>query len=81
MIIGLLTLAYLLFGSGHETYLLNLGLEKSVSDYVKDKQRREEIDQVIKQTKKTESVFQKKMKDVYEKKLVQLNMKRTSTSA
>lgn len=81
MIIGLLTLAYLLFGRGHETFLLNPNLEKSVSIYVKDKQRKDEIDQVIKQVEKTEAAFQKKMKDVYAKKLVQLNMNRTSTSA
>jgi hypothetical protein len=81
MIIGLLTLAYLLFGRGHETFLLNPNLEKSVSVYVKDKQRKDEIDQVIKQVEKAEAAFQKKMKDVYAKKLVQLNLNRASTTA
>jgi len=81
MIIGLLTLAYLLFGKGHETFLLNPNLEKSVSIYVKDKQRKNEVDSVIKQVEKTEAAFQKKVKDVYAKKLVQLNMNHASTTA
>jgi hypothetical protein len=81
MIIGLLTLAYLLFGKGHETFLLNPNLEKYVSIYVKDKARKNEVDSVIKQVEKTEAAFQKKVKDVYSKKLVQLNMNRASTTA
>jgi len=81
MIIGLLTLAYLLFGKGHETFLLNPNIEKSVSIYVKDKQRKNEIDSVIKKVEKTEEAFQKKVKDVYRKKLVQLNMNHASTPA
>jgi hypothetical protein len=81
MIIGLLTLAYLLFGKGHETFLLNPNIEKSVSIYVKDKQRKNEVDSVIKKVEKTEAAFQKKVKDVYGKKLTQLNMSRTSTTA
>src|ERR1700755_1048651 len=81
MIIGLLTLAYLLFGKGHETFLLNPNIEKSVSIYIKDKQRKNEIDSVIKKVEKTEAAFQKKVKDVYRKKLVELNMNRASTSA
>jgi len=81
MIIGLLTLAYLLFGRGHETFLLNPNLAKDVSIYVKDKQRKNEVDSVIKQVEKTEAAFQKKAKDVYSKKLVQLNMNHASTTA
>ena len=81
MIIGLLTLAYILFGKGHETFLLNPNLEKNVSVYVKEKDRRTEIDQAIKQVKKTEEDFQKKAKDIYEKKLRELNMNRASTPA
>ncbi len=80
MIIGLLTLAFLLFGRGHETFLLNPNLEKNVSVYVKDKDRKTQIDQTIKQVEKSEESFQKKAKDVYDKKLKELNLSRTSTS-
>lgn len=78
MIIGLLTLAFLVFCKGHETILLDPNLQKSVNIYVKDKERKSEIDQVIKQVTKTEETFQKKMKDVYAKELVRLNLSRTS---
>jgi hypothetical protein len=80
MIIGLLTLAYILFGRGHETFLLNPNLEKNVSAYVKDKERRTQIDQTIKQVEKSEEAFQKKAKDVYDKKLKELNLNRNSTA-
>jgi len=81
MLIGLLTLAYLLFGRGQETFLLNPELSKSVNIYVKDKERKKEIDSLIKVTGKTQEAFEKKMKGVYEKKLVSLNMNRNSTLA
>ena len=80
MLIGLLTLAYLLFGHGNQTFLLNPNLEKNVSVYVKDKDRKTQIDQTIKQVKKTEDAFQKKAKDVYDKKLEELNKSKTSTA-
>jgi len=79
MIIGLLTLAFILFGSGHETILLNPNLEKSVNMYVKDKERKTEIDKLIKVTEKSEEAFQKKMKDIYAKKLISLNESNSST--
>jgi len=81
MLIGLLTLAFLLFGRGHETFLLNPELPKSVNIYVKDKERKKEIDSLIKQVEKTQVAFEKKMKGVYEKKLVSLNMSRSSVPA
>jgi hypothetical protein len=81
MLIGLLTLAFLLFGRGHETFLLNPELSKSVNIYVKDKERKKEIDSVIKVTGKTQEAFEKKEKSVYEKKLVSLNMSNSSTPA
>jgi len=79
LLIGLLTLAYLLFGRVQETFLLNPELSKSVNIYVKDKERKKEIDSLIKVTGKTQEAFEKKMKGVYEKKLVSLNMNRNST--
>lgn len=81
MLIGLLTLAYLLFGHGHQTFLLNPNLEKNVSVYVKDKDRKRQIDETIKAAQKSEATFLKKAKDVYEKKLKELNLSRSSTQA
>jgi hypothetical protein len=79
MIIGLLTLAYILFGGGNETFLLNPNLKSNVNKYVTDKNRKTEIDQVIKQVEKNQANFQKQTKKVYDKKLVALNMNRLST--
>lgn len=79
MIIGLLALYFILFGGGHETFLLDPNFEKGVSMYVKDKDRKAEIDKVVKQVEKSEESFQKQTKKVYDKKLVDLNMSRTST--
>jgi hypothetical protein len=81
MIIGLLALAYIFFGSGHQTFLLNPNLKKNVDTYVSDKNRKTEIYQVIKQVEKREENFLKQTKKVYDKKLVNLNMNRTSTTA
>ena len=81
MLIGLLTLAFILFGRGHETFLLNPELPKSVNIFVKDKERKKEIDSLIKVTGKTQETFEKKMKGEYEKKLVSLNMSRSSSAA
>jgi hypothetical protein len=80
MLIGLLTLYFIVFGRGHETFLLNPNLEKNVGVYVKDKDRRTQIDQTIKQVEKSEEAFQKKAKDVYDKKLKELNLNRNSTA-
>ena len=80
MIVGLLALYFIFFGGGHETFLLNPNLEKSVSTYVKDKDRKAEIDKIIKQVEKSEENFQKETKKTYDKKLVELNMNRTSTA-
>ena len=63
MVIGLLTLYFILFGGGHETFLLNPNLEKSVSIYVKDRDRKSEIDKIIKQVEKSEEEFQKTNKE------------------
>lgn len=79
MLVGLLALYFIFFGGGHETFLLNPNLEKSVSTYVKDKDRRAEIDKIIKQVEKSEENFQKQTQKVYDKKLVELNMNRAST--
>ena len=79
MIIGLLTLYFILFGGGHETYLLDPNFEKAVGVYVKDKDRKSEIDKIVKQVEKSEEDFQKQTKKVYDKKLVDLNMNRAST--
>jgi hypothetical protein len=81
MLIGLLTLAYLLFGHSHTTFLLNPELSKSVNIYVKDKERKKEIDSLIKVTGKKQEAFEKKMKSMYEKKLASLNMSLRSAPA
>jgi hypothetical protein len=78
MIIGLLALYFILFGGGHETFLLDPNFEKAVSIYVKDKDRKSEIDKIVKQVEKSEEAFQKQTKKVYDKKLVDLNMNFTS---
>jgi hypothetical protein len=79
MIIGLLALYFILFGGGHETYLLDPNFEKAVGIYVKDKDRKSEIDKIVKQVEKSEEGFQKQTKKVYDKKLVELNMNHAST--
>jgi hypothetical protein len=81
MIIGLLALTYLLFGGGHQTFLLNPALKKNVETYVKNSKRKEDIYQLIKQTDKNESAFLKETKSVFDKKLVSLNMDTASTTA
>jgi hypothetical protein len=79
MIIGLLALYFILFGGGHETYLLDPNFEKAVGIYVKDKDRKSAIDKTVKQVEKSEEGFQKQTKKVYDKKLVDLNMNHAST--
>jgi hypothetical protein len=79
MIIGLLTLYFILFSGGHETYLLDPNFEKAVGVYVKDKDRKSEIDKIVKQVEKSEESFQKQTKKVCDKKLIDLNMNRSST--
>jgi len=59
MLIGLLTLYFLVFGGKHETFLLDPTFQKSVSTYVKDKDRKSQIDKLIKETEKNEENFQK----------------------
>ena len=81
MIIGLLALTYLLFGGGHQTFLLNPTLKKNVETYVSDSKRKTEIYQLIKQVEKYEVNFQKESKSVFDKKLVALNMNAGSTTA
>ena len=81
MIIGLLALTYLLFGGGHQTFLLNPELKKNVGTYVKNSKSKEDIYQLIKQTEKNETVFLKETKSVFDKKLVSLNMDTASTTA
>jgi hypothetical protein len=81
MIVGLLALYFIVFGGGHETFLLDQNFEKAVSIYVKDKDRKSEIDKIVKQAGKNEEEFQKQTKKVYDKKLVDLNMDFTSKPA
>ncbi len=78
MLIGLLV-AYLFLGGRHETFLLNPNLAKNVSTYVKDKSRKDKIDKIIKAVAKDQENFQKKIEKGTDKKLVDLNMNRTST--
>ena len=80
MIIGLLALTYLLFGGGHQTFLLNPALKKNVDTYVTDSKRKTEIYQLIKQIEKYEVGFEKESKSVFDKKLVALNMNTNSTT-
>jgi hypothetical protein len=81
MIIGLLALAYILFGGGNQTFLLNPNLKKNVDTYVSDKTRKNEIYLLIKQVEKNEAIFEKQTKKVVDKKLVELNVNRASTTA
>ncbi|HSZ32534.1 MAG TPA: hypothetical protein VK772_04445 [Puia sp.] len=81
MIIGLLALTYLLFGGGHQTFLLNPELKKNVSTYVVNSKRKDDIYLLIKQAEKSEAVFLKETKNVFDKKLVSLNMDTLSTTA
>jgi hypothetical protein len=81
MIIGLLALSYLLFGGGHQTFLLDPALKKNVGVYVKNSKSKEDIYQLIKQTDKNEIGFLKETKSVFDKKLVSLNMDISSTTA
>ena len=78
MLIGLLV-AYIFLGGGHETFLLNPNLAKNVSTYVKDKNRKDKIDKIIKAVAKDQENFQKETKKGTDKKLVDLNMNRAST--
>ncbi len=78
MLIGLLV-AYLFLGGKHETFLLNPNLAKNVSTYVKDKGRKDKIDKIIKAVAKDQEDFQKKTEKGFDKKLVDLNMNRSST--
>ena len=80
MLIGLL-IAFIFLGGSHQTFLLNPNLEKNVSLYVKDKSRKEEIDKIIKQTIKSEDIFQKKIEKPTCKKLEDLNMNHLSTQS
>jgi hypothetical protein len=81
MIIGLLALSYLLFGGGHQTFLLNPALKKNVGTYVANSKRKEDIYQLIKQADKNEIIFLKETKSVFDKKLISLNMDTLSTTA
>lgn len=81
MIIGLLALTYLLFGGGHQTFLLNPTLKKNVETYVSENKRKTEIYHLIKQAEKYEVGFEKESKSVFDKKLVALNMNSASTTA
>jgi hypothetical protein len=81
MIIGLLALTYLIFGGGHQTFLLNPALKKNVDTYVADSKRKAAIYQLIKTDEKNETIFLKEVKGVFDKKLVSLNMDTSSTTA
>src|ERR1017187_7820062 len=81
MIIGLLALSYLLFGGGHQTFLLNPALKKNVGTYVANSKRKEDIYQLIKQADKNEIIILKETKSVFDKKLISLNMDTLSTTA
>ena len=81
MIIGLMALYFILFGGAHETFLLDPNFQKSVNTYVRDKDRRSEIDKLVKEVKKSEENFQKETKKVYDKKFEALNMDHASTPA
>ncbi len=78
MLIGLL-IAFLFLRGGHETFLLNPNLAKNVSEYVKDKDRKDKIDKIIKAVAKDQEEFQKKIGKGSDEKLVDLNMNRAST--
>ncbi len=74
MLIGIAALVLMLFSGGQETYFLNPNIQKSVKTYVKDKQRKSEIDDLIKGIEKDQKSFLKKRKKYYNKKVSELNL-------
>ena len=78
MLIGLL-IAYLFLGGGHETFLLNPNMVKNVNTYVKDKDRKEKIDKIIKSVGKSQDEFEKQTRKTTDKNLVTLNMDPSAT--
>ena len=79
MLIGLFTLLFILLGGEHHSFLLNPEMKKDVGIYISDKDRKKEIDSLIKDIEKKEEHFQKDVKKGYEKKLDGLNMEIGST--
>ena len=79
MIIGAVALVLILFGGGLDTFFIS-ELEKGVKEYVQDKDRRDEIQAGIKDTKKNIKAFNKERKS-YFKQFKKLNISRATTSA
>ena len=80
MVIAALSAFFLIFfGGGSDTFLLNPDLKKNVNTYVVDKDRKMEIEQVIKQVEQSQKSFREQKKKGYNKKVEALNMNRAST--
>jgi hypothetical protein len=79
MLAGLL-LALFLLVSGQETFMLNPEMEKSIKTTVKDKERKHQIDQILKEIKQDQKLFLKKTQKPSLKKLEELNLEYTSTA-
>lgn len=78
MLIGLVALIIALLAGGQDTFLLNPNLKKEVKIYVEDKNRKSEIDHLIKQVEKDQKGFLKHRKKSI-KKLTKLNTDFNST--
>lgn len=65
-------------GGGHETFFLNPDLKKNVKTYVENKENKQEIYAIMKESKKTQKVFVKTRKSYFKKYKV-LNFDRNST--
>lgn len=73
MLIGIATLVLLLFSGQPVMYFLNPNIQKSVKTYVKDKERKSEIQLLIKEMEKDQKSFLKKRKE-YNKEASELNL-------
>ena len=78
MLAGLLV-AILLFFSGHETVMLNPEMGKSIKKTVQDKEREQQINQVLKEIKQDQKLFIKETQKPGLKELENLNLDHNST--
>ncbi len=79
MLAGLLFALFLFLSGGQETFMLNPEMEKSIKIIVKDKDRKHQIDQILKEIKQDQKSFLKKTQKPSLKKLEDLNLEYTST--
>ncbi len=74
MLAGLLLALLIVFTGGYDTVMLNPEMKKNVQDNVQDKDRRHQIDQILKNITKDQKAFLKNTHKPGLKKLENLNM-------